>query len=153
MKGLTNEEIRGLLDESIYCVVSTVGDDGQPWGSPVFFGFDDDAIYWRSWVESDHSRNLRKQPDAAVCVFDSSQPWGTGKGLYLRGKVVQLEDHEEAQAALSCIDARSPKQMQVEEFLAPNPRRIYRFIPDKAWVNQDGSINGQFIDTRKEIAL
>ena len=61
MKGLTNEEIRRLLDESIYCVVSTVGDDGQPWGSPVFFGFDDDAIYWRSWVESDHSRNLRKQ--------------------------------------------------------------------------------------------
>ncbi len=144
---------RTVLEQNIYCVISTTNDDGSPWGSPVFFGFDDDVIYWRSWTESQHSQNLERRPDAAVCVFDSHQPWGKGEGLYLSGKAVRLEDREEAEVALSIIDARSPEPKQVEEFLAPNPRRIYKFTPEKAWFNCDYTVDGKFVDTRKEIKL
>ncbi len=150
---MSDAKAHAILEQNIYCIVSTVNEDGSPWGSPVFFGFDDDALYWRSWTDSQHSRNLQKRPDTAVCVFDSHQPWGKGQGLYLRGKAVQLEDRVEAESALSLIDARSPEPKQVEEFLAPNPRRIYKFTPNKAWLNVDSSVDGMFIDTRKEIEL
>jgi len=146
-------KVRSILENNIYCVVSTVNDDGSPWGSPVFFGFDDDVIYWRSWAESQHSKNLRQRPEAMVCVFDSHQPWGEGEGLYLHGRVEQLEDRAAVERALTVIDARSPESKQVDEFLRPNPRRIYRFVAVQAWINEDSTKDGKFIDIRREIKL
>lgn len=154
MSNASTNKVHEILQQNMYCVVSSVQDDGTPWASPVFFGFDtDNKIYWRSWVDSNHSRNLRARPKAFVCVFDSRQPWGKGEGLYLQGTVRQIEGKAEAEYALTIIDSRSPQPKQVQEFLAPNPRRIYEFTPKKAWINSDSSINGQFIDTRKEAAL
>jgi hypothetical protein len=33
------------------------------------------------------------------------------------------------------------------------PRRIYKAVPEKVWMNDEGDINGEYIDTRKEIDL
>ncbi len=33
------------------------------------------------------------------------------------------------------------------------PRRIYKFIPEKIWINDVSDIKGNFIDIRKEINL
>ncbi|HZM64009.1 MAG TPA: pyridoxamine 5'-phosphate oxidase family protein [Candidatus Saccharimonadales bacterium] len=147
-------KVQEILKHNMYLVVSSVGDDGLPWGSPLFFGFDvDNTLYWRSWTDSVHSKNLRKRPEAFVCMFDSRQEWGKGEGLYLQGRVQEIDDANEAKFALDRIDERSPQRKQVAEFLPPGPRRLYKFVPDKAWINSDKAINGQFVDVRTEVTL
>jgi hypothetical protein len=37
-----------------------------------------------------------------------------------------------------------------KEYLGDKPRRIYKVVPQKIWLNDDGDVNGNFIDTRKE---
>lgn len=147
-------KMQTILRENKYMVISSVGEDGHPWGSPVFYGFDiENILYWRSWIDSTHSTNFRKNPEAFVCIFDSHQEWGKGEGLYLRGHVQELDSPNEAKFALERIDERSPQRKDIAEFLAPNPRRLYKFVPEQAWVNSDKSINGQFVDARREVAL
>ena len=34
------------------------------------------------------------------------------------------------------------------EYLGDKPRRIYKAVPQKMWLNSDASINGNFVDTR-----
>jgi len=31
------------------------------------------------------------------------------------------------------------------------PRRIFKFVPEKVWVNSEGDVNGNFVDTRIDI--
>ena len=144
-------KVQEILEQNIYCTVSTVCDDGKPWGSPVFFGFDNDrTIYWRSWTENVHSRNLQARSGAFVTIFDSHTPWGEGTGVYMLGKAHQLDDVAEIDKALSCMNLRSKKSSEVEEFLAPNPRRMYAFTPEKTWVNIDKEKDGRYIDERVE---
>lgn len=143
--------VRKILEQNIYCTVSTAGNDGRPWGSPVFFGFDDQIIYWRSWPESVHSHNLALRPEAFVTVFDSHASWGEGTGVYMEGDVRKIEDAPTIEKALSVMNPRSKKISKTSEFLPPNPRRVYAFTPRKIWLNEDKEINGQFVDIRSEV--
>ena len=45
------------------------------------------------------------------------------------------------------------KPRDVVEFLKKFPRRIYKFVPKKIYVNGDGEIDGNFIDVRTELDL
>ena len=45
------------------------------------------------------------------------------------------------------------KMRMVKEFLTHYPRRVYRFTPEKVWINGDSDINGNFIDIRTELNL
>ena len=39
------------------------------------------------------------------------------------------------------------------EFLKDYPRRVYKAVPEKVWINSDGEVNGNFIDIRLEVDL
>ena len=42
---------------------------------------------------------------------------------------------------------------KAEEFLGDYPRRVYKAIPEKFWINGNDKINGNYIDTRIEVKL
>jgi hypothetical protein len=76
-------QARHIIESNLYCVLSTCSSDGFPWVSPVFFAGDEGwNIYWASAVASRHSQNLcSNNGRAAIAIFDSSVPAGTGKGF------------------------------------------------------------------------
>ena len=53
-------------------------------------------------------------------------------------------------AAQSHVDrsVRYPK-----EFLKKFPRRVYKFVPEKVWINGGSDIHGNYIDVRIELDL
>ncbi|MGI8419497.1 MAG: hypothetical protein ACR2LN_02525 [Candidatus Levyibacteriota bacterium] len=52
------------------------------------------------------------------------------------------------------MDKRSGTTMgKSDKFSGDFPRRVYKAIPQKVWMNKDGEVNGSFVDTRVEINL
>ena len=157
MKDL-REKARGIIQKILYITIATASKDGQPWNSPVYSAFDENYnFYWASWRENRHSKNIKENNNIFLVIYDSTVPEGTGEGVYIQAKAYQLEDPKEIENALKYLDGRVNKKKdpttRVAEFQGDKPRRIYKAIPEKIWMNDVGNVNGNYIDKRIEIKL
>ena len=147
-----NEKAKAVLDSIDYITIATLSDTGEPWNTPVAgFHFDNDyTLYWASWQENQHSKNIRANSKAFVVVYDSTPANGTPTaGVYMQGHAVELAEEQEAmQAALVFMDdPYNPSEGK--QYIGEYPRRIYKFVPEKIWMNDDDKVNGNFVDVRK----
>lgn len=85
-----------ILAATQYGVLSTVASNNTPWGVPVRFAFDEDAIYFRSSPDASHSKNIEIDPNVAFTIFDSSQ--STKGAIYIHSKAEKLNEDEEQRA-------------------------------------------------------
>ena len=78
------EEFERIVRGNQYMVLATADEAGVPWATPVWFATDDaQNLYWVSSPETRHSRNIAARPEVGIAIFDSTQPAGTSKGVYL----------------------------------------------------------------------
>lgn len=151
-------ERAGLIIDIIeYLTIATVCSDGTPWNSPVYAAFDDNLnFYWKSWVENQHSKNILTCPDVFLVIYDSRARCMEGEGVYMKARARPLmpEDEEEIKHGYELLKRRAGNaSSEYTDFLDGNPRRIYKAVPSRAWMNDGSSKNGDFIDVRKEIDL
>jgi nitroimidazol reductase NimA-like FMN-containing flavoprotein (pyridoxamine 5'-phosphate oxidase superfamily) len=136
-----------------YITIATVSEDGQPWNSPVSAYYDKEFnFYWASYTENQHSKNIRENPRVFIVIYDSTAPEGTGEGLYMLAKAYQLNELSEVEDALN-YRPESKKPREAKEYLGEYPRRMYKAVPEKFWINGDGEIDGNYIDVRFEVSL
>ena len=79
---------RAVIDANLYMILGTVGEDGRPWVTPVYYsagGYTD--FYWVSSPEAKHSRNIAARPQVSIVIFDSQTPIGTAGGPVSEGDV------------------------------------------------------------------
>jgi hypothetical protein len=145
------ETIKGIL----YLNIATIAPEGSPWNTPVYSAFDKKLnFYWLSWKLNQHSENIRKDSRAFITIYDSTVPASTGFGVYLKGKAFELNNPIDILAGTIEVYKREKrKPRDVIQFLNKFPRRVYKFIPEKVWVNGEGEINGNYIDNRIELDL
>lgn len=149
---------RKIIEKILYITIATSSKDGKPWNSPVYSAFDEDYnFYWASWTENQHSKNIRENNQVFFVIFDSTVPEGTGEGVYFKAKAYMLTDPKEIAHALSYLDGRVNKKKdqktRIAEFQGNNPRRVYKAVTEKVWMNAEGDINGEYVDTRVETDL
>lgn len=146
---------QALLRRIPYATIATVCPEGQPWNSPVVGRFDADMnLYWVSWKENQHSRNIAVNPRIFVVVYDSQVPEGQGEGLYLQMRAHAISDTPELEQAQQVYDLSFFKHDAVHErFLGDCPQRIYKAVPERIWFNVDGQQQGHFVDKRREIMV
>ncbi len=144
-----------VIQKILYLTIATANNKKEPWNSPVYSAFDENYnFYWASWAENQHSKNIRENKNVFVVIYDSTVPSGTGFGVYMKGKAHQLEKEnlDEIKSAIDVLYRRKNKTpRRPEEFLGEYPRRIFKFVPEQIWVNDDGDINGNYVDIRIEI--
>jgi nitroimidazol reductase NimA-like FMN-containing flavoprotein (pyridoxamine 5'-phosphate oxidase superfamily) len=147
-----NVEAKTILDAIKYATLATVSSDGDPWNSPVYYVADENYnLYWASYTESQHSKNIRTNGKVFIAVYDSTVPWGTGTGVFIQAKAWEVTDDQEIVKACQLRQARVAQAKQPpEDFMGDKPRRIYCATPQHIWMNQDSEINGNFVDVRKE---
>lgn len=153
---MTNEEkVKSIIEKIIYITIATVSKDGKPWNSPVYSAYDEKFnFFWASWKENEHSKNVRNNSDVFLVIYDSTAPEGTGEGVYIKAKACELNDPKEIEHALKYLYGRKSKTpRKVEEFLGEFPRRVYKAVPEKFWINTDGEVSGSFVDKRIEVNL
>ena len=120
---------RAVVDANLYMVLGTVDEAGRPWVSPVYYTTADyTRFYWISSPEVRHSRNLARNPDVSVVIFDSRVPAGTGQGVYMSAVAEELADAD-VDRGLEVYPGpaeRGGRAIRAEEVRPPAPYRLYR---------------------------
>jgi nitroimidazol reductase NimA-like FMN-containing flavoprotein (pyridoxamine 5'-phosphate oxidase superfamily) len=155
MNGKHLELARRIVQDIKYMAIATVSKAGEPWNSPVYCAFDADYnFYWASDREACHSRNIRENPRVFLAIYDSTVPEGTGRGVYVQAKAVELDNPEEIREGLVQLDRRVGEPHQTpDHFMGAMHRRVYRANPQRVWVNDVGTRAGQPIDVRVEVGI
>ena len=77
MPQLTNDERTAFLSErGILMRISVVRADGSPLVTPIWFVYEDDAIYFTPRAKSEWFDCLRRDPRVALCIDDQNLPYG-----------------------------------------------------------------------------
>jgi hypothetical protein len=69
----------------------------------------------------------------------------------MTGKAFELTDEQEVTQAALVFKDDPYNPSDGKEYLGEYSRRIYRFVPEKIWMNGDDEVNGNFIDVRIEV--
>jgi uncharacterized protein YhbP (UPF0306 family) len=152
------ERAKAILNKILYITIATTSKDGQPWNSPVYSAFDENYnFFWASDQNGQHSKNIKENNKVFLVVYDSTAPEGTGEGVYIQAKASAITDEKEIAHAVKYLDGRTNKQKdpvtRIAGFQGAMPRRVYKAVPERVWVNDDGEVNGNYIDIRIEINL
>ena len=149
------EKAKKIISEILYITIASISKDGKPWNTPVYSAFDEKYnFFWASWKENEHSKNIQNNPEVFIVIYDSTVPEGTGEGLYIKARAFELNDPKEIQHALKYLYGRKKKiPRNVDEFLTDYPRRVYKAVPEKFWINVEGEVNGNYVDKRIEVKL
>lgn len=148
-----NPKARAVIDAIRYITLATVTPDGQPWSTPLAaYHFPNEAtLYWASWQNNQHSQNIRDNGKAFVTIFDSTPADGKpAAGVYMQADASEITDEAEVMKAALVFGDDTWNPSDGKEYLGDKPRRIYKAVPTKIWMNDDSEVDGNFIDIRKE---
>lgn len=99
-----NQQVRTILDSNFLGVLSTVNADGSPWATPLHVVADDEALYWFSNPDREHSVNLERDNRASLAVFSPDLSKGP-QGVYVNGTAELLAD-EAREGAVEAFASR-----------------------------------------------
>ncbi len=148
-----NAKARAIIDGIAYATIATVNESGEPWNTPVAaYHFDDDyTLYWASWADNQHSQNIRSNGRAFIAIYDSTPANGKpAQGVYLQALVTELTDEQEVLNVALVFDDDPYNSSDGKEYLGEKPRRIYKAVPQKIWLNDEGAVDGGYVDIRTE---
>ena len=82
---------RAVIDANLYMTLGTVGEDGRPWVTPVYYSAGEYAeLFWVSNPEATHSRNIAARPHVSIVIFNSQTPIGTAQAVYMSGVAEEI---------------------------------------------------------------
>ena len=124
----THPSLLTFLRDHSTLSLATRGPDGEPQSASLFFAADDSLrLYWVSGDSSRHSRNLGRDPRAAVTVHAHTWSWGEIVGIQMEGTVGIVPPGPAWQVAWELYRA---KFSFVDEFQAEISRsNFYVFTP------------------------
>ncbi|WP_128428646.1 pyridoxamine 5'-phosphate oxidase family protein [Streptomyces cyaneus] len=127
----TRSAARVIIDENLYMVLATVGSDGAPWASPVYYSTEDGRdFYWVSSPEVTHSRNIAHEPRIGIVIHDSRARVGTAspRALYMTAMAVEVQGDEmlEGLRVIPGPGERGGRKLALAEVRPPAPWRVYR---------------------------
>ncbi|MGW7684712.1 pyridoxamine 5'-phosphate oxidase family protein [Kribbella sp. NPDC054772] len=142
-----------VVDANKYLTLGTVGADGLPWVTPVYFTPDGNTtFYWASSPDALHSRNLAHQSTVSIAIFDSSVPIGSASAVYFRAEAGLVPDDELDECA-TLYASRYPelRAYSADELLSD--LRLYRARATAHWLLVRGSDPdyGTGIDGRRPV--
>jgi nitroimidazol reductase NimA-like FMN-containing flavoprotein (pyridoxamine 5'-phosphate oxidase superfamily) len=150
------EKAQYIFENNNFMVLSTADDTGKPWMSPVGFAYDNDhSLYWVSYKEALHSKNIRNRPEVAVVIF-GEMPEGNLDGVYIDGTAVELDDEVEIQKGIDLFVKQNPQPSKfvtssVKDVIDDAAWRMYKVTPVEISKRSDDVINGQAVTVREPI--
>jgi hypothetical protein len=151
------QKAKQVIENIQYVTIASITPEGLPWNTPVFSAFDNQFnFFWNSWKENQHSLNIANEPRIFLVIYNSSPAEGaSSQGVYIQARAEMLTDRTEIETARVLLQKRkskpSSKLRATEEFTGEYPRRIYKAVPERMWLNGDGEVNGSYVDKRIEV--
>jgi pyridoxamine 5'-phosphate oxidase-like protein len=119
---------RDILDSIRYVVLGTVDEDGRTRTSPVYFtphGYED--LYWVSYADTHHSRNVGRDSRLSGVVFDSTRPPGESSAVYVTGTAREVLPGDLADHLPRAFDpeGRGGRRFTADELTGDDPLRLW----------------------------
>ena len=103
------QEVVGILETAEYGVLSTVGEDGQPYGVPLSYVYKQDAIYFHCAIVGQTLDNIANNSKVSFCVVGSTkvlpETFGTlYESVVVFGKAGEIHDTERHSALVWLLE-------------------------------------------------
>ena len=82
------DELVDILERPSFASVATIGPDGAPHNSPVWFQWDGETINFSQTPDRQKMRNLRRDNRIALSILDPDDPY---RYIEIRGRVVAVD--------------------------------------------------------------
>ena len=102
-------DLEDLLQTTTLADVATIGPEGGPQVTPVWFGWDGEFIRFSTLRNRQKSQNIERDPRIALLIVDPSNPY---RYIEIRGMVDRVDDDPSG----SYIDKMAKKYMGVDEY-------------------------------------
>jgi PPOX class probable F420-dependent enzyme len=97
MATMTGAQIETFLQAPRHAILATIGSDGSPQLSPVWFLYEEGRLYISAGAGAVKVRNLRRDLRFSVCI-DASHP--DARYVILRGAATIVEPHDPLQETM-----------------------------------------------------
>jgi len=125
------QRIAAFLKSQSTLALATTAGDGAPQVAPLFYLADDHLrLYWLSSASSQHSRNLKRNPEAAVSVYSPTEQWKEIRGVQMRGAVAVVTARSQRREIVEAYCARFHLEPLFQTAIARS--RLYCFQPEWA---------------------
>ncbi|TQL68445.1 PPOX class probable F420-dependent enzyme [Nocardioides albertanoniae] len=94
---LTDAEIEEFLGSQLKVQVATVGSDGAPHLTTLFYVLDEGKIAFWTYASSQKVRNLRRDP-RVTCLVEDGVDYFELRGVSITGTARLVEDYDEIKA-------------------------------------------------------
>jgi nitroimidazol reductase NimA-like FMN-containing flavoprotein (pyridoxamine 5'-phosphate oxidase superfamily) len=116
-KMLTNEEMLEIMNTAEYGVLSTIDENGFPYGVPVSFLYKDGNIYFHSALTGHKADNMAFNNKVSFCVVKDVElipdDFNTRfKSVISFGEVKKLEEEEKQEVYVSFLEKFSKNYME-----------------------------------------
>lgn len=103
------QQYHDLLASTALAHIATLGPNGEPQVTPVWFGWDGEHVRFSQTTTRQKLRNLRRDPRIALSIVDPTNPL---RYLEIRGRVVAVEPDPE----LAFINRMAQKYLGREHY-------------------------------------
>ncbi len=125
------QTVARFLKSQSTLTLSTAAAEGAPCAAPLFYlaagGL---RLYWLSDASSEHSRNLQRNPRAAVSVYRPVDDWKKIRGVQMRGTVSAVSEPAQREEIVGEYRRRFHLSPRLEPAILRST--LYCFAPD--WV-------------------
>jgi PPOX class probable F420-dependent enzyme len=109
---LTSAEQAAMLETARTAILVTIGPDGVPDPTAMWFVIDDGVVVMRTYAKSQKVRNLERDSRVAVLIEDG-ETYDTLRGLQLTGRIALSRDVDEV---LDVVEGLARKYQGVDGF-------------------------------------
>lgn len=102
---MTPDEQSAFLADRIKVQVATVGRDGMPHLTTLFYVLDEGRIAFWTYAASQKVANLRRDPRVA-CLVEDGEAYDELRGVSIRGRASLIEEYDEIRALGARVLAR-----------------------------------------------
>lgn len=150
---MTNSQVKNILSNVRYATLSTADKNGKAWAAPVWYVFDDNnALYWWSPVNSQHSKNVKRSGEVYITIFNSTASEGEGLGLYIRAEAEQVPSEKLDEVIGRYNNTTTKFKLSRENTTGNAPTRLYQATPTTIQVNDGTETDGFYQDIRLDVA-
>ena len=112
---MTEEELTDFLDSNMKVQVATIGPDGQPHLTTLFYVMVDGQMFFWTYGKSQKILNLRRDP-RITCLVEDGVEYFELRGATIFGKARLLEDYDELVELGGRVARRTAGGMDLGEF-------------------------------------
>src|SRR5208337_2676412 len=84
-----SDKVKKLVDGKNFASAATLMPDGSPQVATVWIDRDGDTIILNATRSRQRTRNLKRDPRVAICIFDQNNPYSSAS---IRGKVLEITE-------------------------------------------------------------